>query len=305
MRFSIPRFAEIVSGRRSISNTNAVSDRPELAAGSTDYVRFIVLTAGRTGSMWLVEALNSHRQIICFGSVFEARADYVSFDVEGYDNLSAEDRALRDGDFAKFLRERVFAECDAGVGAVGFKLQYKNVFGFPGLLKYLTADRDLKVVHLRRRDLLRSLISLRLAKTTGHYHRQPVRIGWRTILTAMRHPARAVARLRVRLAQRSYSPSGLTLTKEECEQFFLETRWTEAHYDNLFSEHERLDILYEEMVEDRQAAFGRVQEFLGVHPRTLAYTQQPLNEAAISELLNNYDELRASFQGSKYDEFFT
>ena len=36
-----------------------------------DYVRFVILTTGRSGSTWLVEALNSHDEIVCFGSLFE------------------------------------------------------------------------------------------------------------------------------------------------------------------------------------------------------------------------------------------
>ena len=54
-----------------------------------DYVRFVILTTGRSGSTWLVEALNSHDEIVCFGSLFEVNADYVSFDTPGYDNFDA------------------------------------------------------------------------------------------------------------------------------------------------------------------------------------------------------------------------
>ena len=254
--------------------------------------------------MWLTDALNSHTQIICFGSVFEAGADFVSFDVAGHYNFSPQDRVLRDRDFAEFLRTRIFGEHSGGVGTVGFKLQYKNVFGFPGLLKHLIADQDLKVVHLRRHNLLRSLISLRLAQTTGYYHRKPLRLGWRRLATAARHPARAIERLRVHFAQRDYRPSGLTLTKEECELYFREIRWSEAHYRDLFSEHEWIDVLYEAMVADLQEVLGSVQEFLGVRRQPLTYTQLPLNTAPMREILDNYDELRMAFQGLSNEEFF-
>lgn len=270
-----------------------------------DYSRFLVLTTGRTGSMWLTDALNSHSQIICFGSVFEARADYVSYDVEGYDNFSDSDRALRDRDCAAFLRERIFGRHGPGVRAVGFKLQYRNLFGFPDLREHLLEDRKLKVIHLRRRDLLRSLISLRLAKATGRYHKQPVRVGWRKVATALRHPARAIGRLRVRAAQRQYRPPGLLLTKEECEQYFRQTRRSERRFDSLFAAHERFDLLYEEMVDDFEAALTRVQEFLGVSSRTLTSVQERVNTAPNRDLVRNYDELRSAFQGTQYEKFFS
>lgn len=270
----------------------------------SDYTRFIVVTAGRTGSMWLVDALNSHPQIVCFGSVFEARADYVSFDVEGYDNFSEQDRALRNEDVATFLRKRIFRAEDPGTKAIGFKLQYKNVFGFEGLLEHLVEDRPLKVLHLKRRDLLRSLISLRLAETTGHYHRQPLRLEWRTVSLGVRHPLRAIQRLRVRLGQRNYTPTGLMLSKEECEQYFVETARAESHYDGLFSAHDRIDVFYEELVDDFLAATGRLQEFLGVAPQMLSSRQERVNSPATRDLVRNYDELRAAFRESNYERFF-
>lgn len=269
-----------------------------------DYRRFIVLTFGRTGSTWLVEAPNSHPRITCFGSVFEAGADFVSFDVDGYNNFSAKDRDLRDQDFAAFLRDRIFCQHSPDLGAAGFKLQYRNVFGFKGLLQHLTGDPDLGIVHLKRRNLLRPLISLRLAKTTGQYHQRPIRVGWGSLATAARHPTRAIGRLRARFATRRYAPPALTLTKKECGQFFLEVRKSEAHYDQLFSEHERVDVVYEDMVEDLQAVLAGVQEFLGVPRRTLTHTHRPMNPSPTRELLANHDKLRKGFEGSPYHEFF-
>ncbi len=270
----------------------------------SEYTRFIVLTYGRSGSMWLVEALNSHPQIVCFGSVFEAGADFVSFDVAGYDNFSANDRGLRDSDFRRFLEDRVFCDQPPEVCAVGFKLQYKNVYGFPGLLPHLRDDRELKIVHLKRRNALRSLVSLLLAKETGQYHRQPVRLGWERAALALRHPARAVTRLRMRMRKRTYTPPTLTLTREECERFFHETEWSEAHFDNLFAEHGRVDVVYEELVSDPEAGFARVLEFLGVEARPLISGQERLNPISTRQLVGNFDELRESFAGTKYQEFF-
>ena len=268
------------------------------------YCRLIVLTSGRTGSSWLTQALNSHPQIVCFGSVFGASTDFVSFDVDGYDNFSTQDQALRERDVQKFLQERIFCDHGSDVRAVGFKLQYKNVYGYPSLLDHLTADRELRVVHLQRRNLLRSFISLQLAETTGQYHRQPLRLGWRRLLTGLRHPERAIERLRTRLATRSYTPPSLRLAKEDCEQFIQRTRWSQGHYNKRFSAQEGMGILYEEMVKDAQSAFGRVQEFLGVERRALSYSQQPLNVAPMRDLLANYDELREALRDTQYAWMF-
>ncbi len=68
-----------------------------------DYTRFVIITTGRTGSTWMVQALNSHSAVVCFGSPFEVGSNYVSFDVEGYDNFDSQARALRDRDGLEFL----------------------------------------------------------------------------------------------------------------------------------------------------------------------------------------------------------
>lgn len=61
----------------------------------SDYYRLFVLTNARTESTWLVKALDSHPESACFGDVFKVKVDHVGFDVDGYDNFSAQDRALR------------------------------------------------------------------------------------------------------------------------------------------------------------------------------------------------------------------
>lgn len=43
----------------------------------------------------LVRALNAHPNVRCFGEVFNSAVDFVPFEMDGYDNFSARDRALR------------------------------------------------------------------------------------------------------------------------------------------------------------------------------------------------------------------
>ena len=263
-----------------------------------DYARFVIVTTGRTGSTWLVEALNSHSEVVCFGSMFEVGSDYVSFDVERYDNFDSRARSLRDRDELAFLSSYIFGEHAAGTKAVGFKFQYRNWIGFGDVINSLIASRDLKVIHLRRDKLLRSLISFRLAQATGQYHRRSRQLVWRKALLALRHPARAAQRLPSLLRRKQYVAPGLTLSKEQCSEFFMGTRMQELRFDELFEEHEQLDITYEAMVEDFSAISRRVLDFIGVHPEQLSYTQQPLNVQPVHTVLSNFDELADAFRGT-------
>ena len=269
-----------------------------------DYARFVVVTTGRSGSTWLVQALNSHSQVVCFGSPFEVGSDYVSFDVQHYDNFDSRARSLRDRDGLAFLSSYIFGEHVEGTKAVGFKFQYRNWIGFGKVINSLVASQELKVIHLRRNNLLRSLISFRLTRATGQYHRRPRQLGWRKAMLALRHPAQAVQRLPSLLKRKEYVAPVLTLSKEECSEFFMQTRMQEQRFDEMFREHERLDITYEQMVEDFPATSERVLDFIGVHTEQLSYTQQPLNVQPVRALLNNFDELADAFRGTPAAAFF-
>ena len=269
-----------------------------------DYTRFVIVTTGRSGSTWLVQALNSHSEVVCFGSPFEVGSDYVSFDVDGYDNHDSQARALRDSDGVAFLTSYIYGDHDASKQAIGFKFQYQNWVGFGKVLEALTGDPAIKVIHLRRENLLRLLISLRLAKATGQYHRRPRQLGWRKALLAIRHPARAAQRLPSLLTRKRYVAPVLTLSKEECSEYFMRIKIQERRFDELFQGHERLDITYEAMVEDFPAISERMLDFTGVHTEQLSYSQQQLNVQPVRALLSNFDELADVFRDTPAATYF-
>jgi LPS sulfotransferase NodH len=273
--------------------------------------RFLVLANARTGSYMLVQALNSHSQIVCFSELFQAEFDYVDFNVAGYDNYDPEAKAVRDGDFKRFLDERIFAGHPEGTRAAGFKLLYAHVWGFPGLLEHLIEDTALKIVHLKRRNALRILVSTRLAERTGVWQVHPsvrpadfrrLDLWWR----ALTRPTRAVAALRrwLRAPQPASEEQPLILSRDECEEFFFRVRHEEQHFERLFQGHPIHDLFYADLVEERDATLDSVQSFLGVEPERLTVTLQRQHPQPLSELVANYDELRREFRGTPNEEYF-
>ena len=95
---------------------------------------------------------------------------------------------------------------------------------------------------------------------------------------------------------RTYAPPSIRLSIDECRDFFMRAKLTEQRHDELFAAHDRLDVDYEEMVDDFEAASRRLQDFLGVTHDLLTYTQQPLNTAPTHDMIANYDELREAFK---------
>jgi hypothetical protein len=292
----------------------AAQTRPEAAgAGSTDYVRFIILSSPRVGSNMLASALNSSRDIICFRELFNAFSGFIDFSVEGYDNSSADDRALRNRDFKEFLQQRIFCEHPEGIRAVGFKMPYVHFRFYPGLLEWLVADTGLRVLQLRRRNLLRMLVSLRIAQRTGGWaddRKGTLRSKLRpsNAVRAVRHPLRAADRLRRFIWPKEPAWKSLrgpvTLSEKECRDFFAEVERDSEHYGRLFGEHPRLSIYYEDLTEDRGRVFEEVQSFLGLKPRSLAATTRRQNPEPLPELIANYDEQYAAFKDGPEAAFF-
>lgn len=283
----------------------------ERGGSPTDHVRFIILSGARTGSNMLASALNSSSRITCFREIFNITADFIDFHVDGYDRNSVTDRDLRDSDFAAFLEQRIFVDRD-GVRATGFKMPYTHFLGFPGLIEWLAQRTDIRVLHLRRRNLLRMFVSTRIARATGGWvddNRGRRRLSPALLFRAARHPLRYAKRVPALLRPDDEPPwkaerESLSLTSDECIEFFQKTALHSKYYDGIFSDHPLLTLHYEDITADQRTTFDRVQTFLDVEPERLDVTTGQQNPESLPQLIANYDELRAEFRGTPYGAFF-
>jgi hypothetical protein len=278
----------------------------------------------------LAQALNSSPHITCFREVFNKQLGRIQYGVEGYDYDNPQDLALRSRDPVGFLQERVYCRYPEEVRAVGFKFGYNHRFEFRHILERLIEDTQIRVLRVGRRNMLRMLVSLKIAERTGVWQQggtPPPSLARRTMrsmrvslwrakpmltpangLKAFRHPRRAAARLRwlLRLprAPRKTPRARLTVSEEELRTFIAETEFLIAHFDNLFQEHPRLTMFYEDMLDQRDEEFNRAQSFLGVEARPLTVTMRRQNPEPLRELLANYDELYEAFRDTSHAWMF-
>lgn len=234
-----------------------------------NYTRFIVLSRSRTGSNLLLNSLNMHPHIHAFGEVFRGGVN---------DGIKAE--VLKSAE--NYLDKNIFKYYDKSIHAVGFKIFYQHpVWDQSGnVWNCLQGMDNLKVIHLKRNNILRSLVSQKIAFKTDVWKETDAKDGSSPLDRKVR------------------------LSKEECEENFKKTRAQEAAGDKMFCNHEVLQISYEDLTNDYQDQMQRALAFLNVstfelQPQTLRQNPEPLRD-----LLINYDQLREEFVGSPWQEFF-
>ena len=230
------------------------------AVGHTDFTKFIVLSRSRTGSNLLLSLLNSHPDIIAEHEIL----------------------AQLDGRDAREVVARAYGKQPHYVKAKGFKLFYYHPLGggSPEVWDDLVAARDIRIIHLKRRNILRTLASRKIAGMKGVW------------------AATSEARLDVGRHKT------VSFTAAELEEGFRRTRNWETEGDRRFAAHPLLSVWYEDLVRDPDATLAQVLDFLGLRHVPLASDLRKQNPERLSALVSNYAELKSAFAGSQWAAFF-
>jgi LPS sulfotransferase NodH len=253
--------------------------------GREDYRRFVVLAAYRTGSNFLLSLLRSHPSVVCFSEVFAPPKIYWGDGIHGRSGSSSALLRLRGEDPRAFLERAVFRRHRREVRAVGFKMMYTHVekdHRYPGIGKLFDEMPGLRFIHLRRRNLLKVLVSSKVATATG----------------AMASRDEAAARRLLEELPR------IRLSVAECREHFERLwSWGESWKERL-SGRETREVFYEDLSADPQGVVDGLQEFLGVPNRTVRTPLVKQGSRSPREIVENYAELEAAFAGSPWRRFF-
>lgn len=286
-----------------MSEKSTTGEPKGTADRSGPYVRFILLGRPRTGSTMLVQALNSNPGVICWSEIFNKRREFSTRDVGMPTHLDRGAEALRNRDYDAFLRDRIFCRHEEERRAVGFKIFYHHFSHFDGLEARLTEDTELRVLHLRRRNALRTLVSGKINQETGIAVLPSYKsvITFAKLMAAARQPLKAASwlRRRLRLARRA-GQTRVRISAEELVPFARRMDSLAARFDDAFGRHPRLTIFYEDMDRNREEAFDRVQSFIGVEKQPLTVTLRKQNPQPLRDLIENYDELYEELQSTPY-----
>jgi LPS sulfotransferase NodH len=249
-----------------------------------NYTQFIVLSQARTGSNFLLSLLDSHEQVVTYGELFRD-LDSVGWDrpSSGRNPHSKPLILLRNKNPRKFLETEVYNRYPLNVSAVGFKIFYDHARAvyLKTVWEFLQSQRDIKIIHLKRRNLLQSLVSLKKALITKQW-----------------------IAVNQKESKDKLPDTSITLTYEDCLQYFQKTHDYMLDHDTFFSQHPMIDIYYEDLCADNINQTRMIQDFLGLNYRPLKSYTLKQSSLPISESITNYFELKEQFQNTPWSVFF-
>jgi LPS sulfotransferase NodH len=221
--------------------------------------RFAIVGNARTGSNYLLDGLKSSPAIRMYHEIFASHNRRVG------------------ADFDKIL-STVFQYEDKSTQAVGFKVFYNHLTEeeWSKLLAY----RELKVIHLTRRNRLRTVISLEIAFKTGQWTKSGNSGGPREKRVTL-DPLKLIQRL------------------EQIEEGEIATR-------RRFCDRPILEVVYEELVRSPEQVFAAVGTYLGVEgidPGKIRLKRQ--NPETLPQLIVNYAEVESVLRNTKFAGYLT
>jgi LPS sulfotransferase NodH len=246
---------------------------------------YMITCPARTGSTMLVHLLRSHPDIISHDEVFSpagtlgGMAGTYLIKRRGNQDFTNRMAAEKDRDPIKFLYKIVFDL--QGRKAVCFKLKHDELAlpQYKVLRDEIVNDRDFRIIHLRRENLLRRYLS--------HYIANHV-----TQVTWAIH------------GQTIPEIQPVVLDPHECQEDFETVLGREKQFAELFAHHPGFRISYEEMITPSSEKLQCLLDFMGVPRRELTTTTQKLGCNDLRRVIANFDELRSHFAGSPFAKFF-
>ena len=264
--------------RRSDALARAILQLRSLRGG-TGYRKFVIIGIARTGSTWLVDLLNAHSQVQAFGELFRSM-DVVGWDVRPFTtHQSPRLLALYRSDPLSFLDRCVFRRWPVACEAVGFKLFYYHARRPPHAMvwDHLAQDRSIRIIHVKRANLLGQYCSLQLAHKTDVWSSRRALDG---------------------------EPPSVRLEIDACREHFAEVRAWEQECARLFGSHRVFDLYYEDLVSDRDRQMQAIQSFLELRHEPVSSALVRQRRRPLSSVIANYDELKHAFAGTQWAGFF-
>ena len=223
--------------------------------GTDQYQKFIIITYARTGSNLLMSYLDSHPHIEARGELFR--------------NL--------EGKPTDEVWNRFFNKKNRKISTAGFKLFYTHPFHTDDrkVWDIIAQDKDIKIIHLVRKNKLRTFLSGEIAKKTDKWTRKrnsKIATEDKKIEVEFDHFCERVSKI---------------------DQYEKDTR------EN-FKTHDFIEVCYEDLVFDKATTMNAIFDFLHVERSTFKSGYKKQNTESLPDLIINFDSFHKKLSESKY-----
>lgn len=225
----------------------------------TKYTRFAVVGHARTGSNLLLDVFRSSPEVEMLHEIFSA--DNRVIGQEFNENIT-----------------RLYAGYPRCVRAVGCKIFYNHLTNQEW--SEFEQRREFKIIHLMRRNRLRTLVSLAIAFKTDV---------WLQTNFLKKVP---LEKKRVYL-----DPESLFTQIMQIESWEAQARSRFAHRDVL-------EIYYEDLVENFDAVAAEAIDFVGAkrwNPNRIGYRKQ--NPEPLEQLISNFPEVNGALRNTPWERY--
>lgn len=243
-------------------------------------MKALIITTRRTGSTFLIDCLNTHPQIRAEHEILFQGFKPVAFSgfFERYSRIGKLWRYFVAGAWRPVhLLNAFYALPDAPVKI--FKAMYHQLQD-PRARRYLVHDKSIRVIHLRRDNLLKRYVSEVLA------HKRKGKQAWHAykqlpVVTTYISPQAAIDNMR-----------------RTQDQILV--------YGRLFSDHPKIELVYERMIEDQTLSMEinqTISDFLSVEPLPVQSHLVKTNVDDLRVLIENYNEVAQALVGTDFERF--
>ncbi|MGH8131536.1 MAG: sulfotransferase [Steroidobacteraceae bacterium] len=248
-------------------------------------IKAIILTTQRTGSTFLVSCLDAHPDICCLGELLAgSRLFHVPELIYRSRYMTKAWRYLRSGAWHPIrLMRRYFDEARLGSMQLGmrpvmaFKAMYNQIRP-PWTLRYLRERTDIRILHLRRDNLLKAFVSSELLTVKRDKR-------WQPHVTSPVEPVKKVIS----------GAAAIAYLRRAAAEY-------ETH-EQIFRDHSRLALSYETMIDGQGLRADVAREiclFLGVREYPMRSDLVKVNPERLEQMVDNYDEFAAAIRGTEF-----
>lgn len=234
-------------------------------AHPVNYTKFIILGQGRSGSNYLRTLLESHPHIKIFSELFNPKIDTRRHGSGEVGPITLNDDPI------EYLEHRIYQEYPDHIKAVGFKFFYFHAKNkdWQKVWSYLR-NPQVRVIHLKRRNLLDRYLSLQLAKRSDI---------WQAHQTE----------------QNITYNQPLEMDPKKCFRHFRWSLHLQKEASLFFQTNPQIEIFYEDLVKNPTAEIKRVLDFLNLGFYDLNTTCIKQRTKRKPDLIANYTQFKKQF----------